>query len=211
MDYPYNRGKPLRYTTMIRDFELFCKLNFIDVSAEAFFHQAMAQLNLYDHTCPFCQTKHPDWKRHAAYERYLISFENGRTVSYQITIVRYKCSSCGHTHAILPESIISYQSYSFLFITSVMRDYFTVSLTIEAICEKYNISVSTLYFRKKLFLRHKKIWLGILNDAYISSAQFLDSLIPKELLNKLKEFFVTAGVSFLQGASQMKKADYAPA
>lgn len=196
---------------MIRVFELFCKLNFINIPAEDLFLQAMAQLNLNEHICPFCRTKHPGWKRHATYERYLISYESGHVISYRINIIRYRCSSCGHTHAILPEFIIPYQCYSFLFITAVMRDYFIGSLTIEQLCEKYSISVSALYSWKKLFLRHKKIWLGLLNDACTSSIEFLNSLIPIKSLGELKEFFLTAGISFLQDASQMKKANSAPA
>ncbi|MBU7008804.1 DUF6431 domain-containing protein [Phosphitispora fastidiosa] len=194
---------------MIRVFELFCKLNFINLSAKDIFLQSMAEFHPHDHKCPFCLTEHPDWKKHAVYERYLISFESGRTVSYLITIIRYRCSSCGHTHAILPEPVIPYQSYSLLFILAVMRDYFISSLTVKDICAKYDISVSTLYSWKALFLRHKKIWLGLLNDACTSPLQFLNSLFI-ENLHTLKEFFLTAGVSFLQGASHMKKAYFAP-
>lgn len=91
---------------MIRVFELFCKLNFINISAEAFFLQAMSKLNLNNIVCPLCKTKHPEWKKHDVYERWLISFENGHTVTYRITVTRYRCSSCGHTHAVLPESIV---------------------------------------------------------------------------------------------------------
>jgi len=195
---------------MIRVFELFCKLNLINLSAKDLFLQSMAEFQLNDHKCPFCSAKHPDWKRHAVYERYLISFESGRNISYLITIVRYKCSSCGHTHAILPEFIIPYQSYSLLFILSVMRDYFMGSLTVADICEKYDISISTLYSWKKLFLRHKKVWLGLLDDACTSSLQFLD-LLFRNHLRTLKEFFLMAGVSFLQSPSHIKKAYFAPA
>ncbi|WP_010248725.1 DUF6431 domain-containing protein [Acetivibrio cellulolyticus] len=156
--------------------------------------------------CPCCKTKHPDWKKHSQYNRYLVSFENGCVVYYQITVTRYQCSSCGHTHAILPESIIPYCSYSFLFILAVMRDYFNRSITVTDICAKYNISVSTLYSWKSLFLNQKKIWIGLLEDACTSSIQFLNS---ENLLYKLEEFFLIAGVSFLQNA-HIKKAKYNP-
>lgn len=195
---------------MIRVFELFRKLNFINISDIDFFYQSMAKINLNDHICPFCKAKHPDWSKHAVYERYLVYFEHGHTVSYIVTVERCRCSSCGHTHAILPESIIPYQSYSFLFIIAVMRDYFTKSLTIERICDKYNISVSTLYVWKKLFLRHKKIWLGLLKDAYTSPMGFLDSFFFHSFLYDLKEFFIMTGLSFLQGMSFLKKAPSAP-
>lgn len=194
---------------MIRVFELFCKLNLMNLTAKDLFLQSMVKFQPHDHKCPFCSAEHPDWKKHAVYERYLISFESGRNVSYLITIVRYRCSSCGHTHAILPESVIPYQSYSLLFILAVMRDYYIGSLTVADICEKYDIAVSTLYSWKELFLRHKKVWLGLLDDACTSSLQFLDCFFRNHL-RSLKEFFLMAGVSFLQGPSHIKKAYFAP-
>lgn len=196
---------------MIRVFELFYKLNFVKLSASDLFIQSMAEFHIHEHECPFCLTKHPDWKRHAVYERYLISFEDGHTVLHQITVIRYRCPSCGHTHAVLPESIIPYQSYSFLFIIQVMRDYFTGSLNVVGICAKYGITVSTIYSWKKLFLRHKKVWLGLLVDACTTSIHFLNSLFTGGLLHNLKEFFLMAGVSFLQSKSHMRRAHSAPA
>jgi transposase-like protein len=196
---------------MIRVFELFRKLNFINISAKDLFLQSMVEFKPHEYKCPFCTTEHPDWKKHAVYDRYLISFENGCVISYRINIVRFKCSSCGHTHAVLPESIIPYQSYSFLFIIAVMRDYFTRSLTVEGICAKYEISVSTVYLWKKLFLRHKKIWLGLLNDACTSSIQFLNSFSTGGLLPSFEGFFFISGVSFLQGPSRMGKSRSSPA
>ena len=200
----------LRYTIMIRVFELFSKLNLNNFSAKEFFLKAMAEFKPSSYRCPYCKVKHPDWRRHAVYERWLISYENGRTVTDRLEITRYKCLSCGHTHAILPELIIPYQSYSFIFIISVMRDYYTHSLTVEGICDKYDISVSTLYSWKKLFLKNKKIWLGLLEDAYTSSLQFLDSFCDGSYLYALKEYFQIAGISFLQGSSHERKACFSP-
>ena len=196
---------------MIRVFKQLCKLNYLHISAIDLFNEYMLNFKPNDYKCPHCQVVHPDWKRHAVYERYLISYENRNTITYQITIIRCKCSSCGHTHAILPDCIIPYQSYSLLFILAVMRDYFISSLSVEAICVKYDISVSTLYTWKKLFLIHKKIWLGLLYDACISSSKFLDLLFEQNLLHNLKDFFHMAGVSFLQSTSHMKKAHSPPA
>jgi transposase-like protein len=195
---------------MIRVFELFSKLNFIYISSKEFFNKAMAGFKPSRHKCPYCKTKQPDWKKHAVYERWLIYYENGNTTAYRLEITRYKCPSCKHTHAILPESIIPYQSYSILFIISVIKDYYTSSLNIAEICTKYDISVSTLYSWKELFLRHKKIWLGLLEDVYTSSLQFLDCLYDGSFLYALEEFFQMAGVSFLQGSSHAKKSHSAP-
>ncbi len=170
----------------------------------------MAEFDPKKYSCPWCNAKKPDWKYHADYERWLISFEGGVTVTYRLEITRYKCPSCGHTHAILPESIISYQSYSFLFIIAVMRDYYTHTLTVANICTKYNISTSTLYAWKDLFIRHKKLWLGLLEDANTSAMDFLDSFYDTSFRYDLEEFFQMVRISFLQGASQMKKAYPAP-
>ncbi|HBK52428.1 DUF6431 domain-containing protein, partial [Syntrophomonas wolfei] len=71
-----------------------------------------------------------------------------------VIIIRYKCDSCGHTHALLPEFLIPYRSYSLLFILAVLKDY---CLTIEKISEKYGIAASTIYTWKALFLKNKKI------------------------------------------------------
>ena len=170
----------------------------------------MAEFDPKKHSCPWCNTKAPDWKYHAEYDRWLISFEGGLAVTYRLEITRYKCSSCGHTHAVLPELIIPYQCYSFLFIIAVMRDYYTRTLTVASICTKYNISTSTLYSWKDLFIRHKKLWLGLLEDAYTSSLDFLDSFYGTSFRYDLEEFFLIVRISFLQGASRMKKAYPAP-
>ena len=169
----------------------------------------MSGFKISKYRCPCCNTKYPDWKRHSEYNRYLVSYENGCVISYQITVTRYQCSSCGHTHAILPESIIPYSCYSFLFIIAVMRDYFSKSLTVTDICDKYSISVSTLYSWKKLFLDHKKLWLGLLEDACISSVKFVDSIFKGALLYSLDEFFQISGKSFMQ-RNHITKAKYNP-
>lgn len=190
---------------MIRGFSLLCKINFNQYSALDLFYFCMTMFNIHDYPCPSCSAKHPDWKRHARYERSLIGFEKGHPVYHQVTILRYRCLSCHSTHAVLPEFIIPFQSYSLLFILAVMKDYFIGTLTVEAICKKYDISVSTLYAWKALFLKHKKIWLGILQDAVTSPGQFLESLRARA---NLKEFFHLATISFLQGSSLTKTAHY---
>jgi len=195
---------------MIRVFELFRKFNFKNISAKDLFLKSMAEFNPYEHKCPLCGTKHPDWEKHAAYERYLISFENGHIVTYVITVIRYRCPSCRHTHAILPECLIPYRSYSFLFILAVMRDYFASSLTVVDICNKYDISISTLYSWKELFQKHKKIWLGLLNDTITSSLEFMNSFFAGEIQYVLKDFFLIAAISFMQGSYHTKKAHSVP-
>lgn len=183
---------------MIRVFELFCKLNLINFSAHEAFLRAMLSLNIHNHPCPFCSCAHPDWQMHASYERYLISFEHGHSVTYVITVTRFKCPSCGHTHAILPEHLIPYSSYSLLFILTVLRDYYTRPVTVEKLCLEYDISVSTLYAWHTLFLIHKKLWLGLLEDYLSSPDTFLSRLLPIPSGQFLSDFFASLRYSFLQ-------------
>lgn len=192
---------------MIRVFTIFCKLNFIKFSAEDLFLSAVKdfskdKLPFLDKSCPLCGAKHPKWSYHDSYDRYLISFEAGSSIIHNIKIPLIKCSSCDHTHAVLPEIIIPYGSYSLLFVLNVLRDYYLCSSTVRAICDKYQIATSTLYAWKKLFLVHKKLWLGFLEDAYQNSIEFLSSLPSISSSADLDIFFRNHGLSFLQGASK---------
>ena len=155
--------------------------------------------------CPVCGAKRPKWSYHASYGRYLISYETQGPVAYIIDIKRISCSSCKHTHAILPEFIIPFSSYSLLFILNVLKDYFS-RMKVTDICEKYEISVSMLYQWKKLFLCHKKLWLGILEDLYHKELDFLSHMPDFNTSNNLHNFFLQNRYSFLQG--KRKKAHY---
>ena len=64
-----------------------------------------------------------------------------------------------------PEMLIPYSSYSLRFVLTVLEDYFLHVHTVEQICETYQIAHSTLYVFRNLFLSHKQLILGILNDA----------------------------------------------
>jgi transposase len=165
------------------------------------------KLRLMKKPCPYCGAKEPVWSYNDTYPRNLISFENGKEKTYVIDITRVYCSSCGHAHAILPEMIIPYKSYSLFFIISVLRDYYAKH-KIKKICGKYNISISTLYNWKKLFCLHKRLWLGVLEDIYQTAKDFISRLLNLNTSNKLEEFFLQNGYSFLQGVSKTAKYDY---
>jgi hypothetical protein len=186
---------------MIREFTVFCNLNLISLSARQLFDHFMNCFKMEDFICPTCGARH-SCRSHASYKRYLISYESGKTVCYQVSILRVLCTSCGHTHAIIPEIIIPYGSYSILFILTVLRDYYTRSGSIQEICDKYEISISTLYLWIHLFRRHKQLWLGVLQDHIMSSLDFIRCLINfsmRKLSSGLKIFFLSHDFSFLQG------------
>lgn len=148
--------------------------------------------------CLNCGAKRPTWAYHDSYERYLISYENNAIITDTIDITRITCSSCNSTHAILPEIIIPYRSYSLLFVLAALKDYFTHGITVSALCDKYQISPSTLYEWKHLFNTHKKLWLGILEDIYQKSLDFLSLTLNSHSGNGLKAFFSNNKISFLQ-------------
>lgn len=176
---------------MIRLFVLFGKVH---LSTLGLFHLIMTNFDLSEHECPSCRTRHSSWKKHATYERHLVGFDEGRTTSYVVEIVRYRCASCKITHALLPDIIIPYNSYSILFILTVLRDYYTRTFTLQQICDKYQISHSTLYAWKEVFQKHKKLWLGLLESLQVSETEFLSSAS----LFDLGAFFRLTRVSFLQ-------------
>lgn len=194
---------------MIRLFKVFCKLNFnklsvLDLYTESIKEYSPDKITSLEMPCPNCGAQHPTWSYFELYDRDLIAYENGQTIAYRIEITRISCSSCRATHALLPEIIIPYSSYSLIFIVKVLKDYFS-KMKIKEICIKYQISVSMIYAWKKLYLEHKQIWLGILDNLYQSAIEFI-SIIPGTKTSKdLANFFSNNGYSFLQGVS--KKAN----
>ena len=97
-------------------------------------------------------------------------------VTHEVTVQRYQCSSCGHTHALLSSALVPYSSYSLRFILMVLQAYFLHRACVRTICERAGISVSTLYRWKSLFLAHKALWLGALESLEISAPAFLDGM-----------------------------------
>ncbi len=146
-----------------------------------------------DGVCPVCHAK-ACLSPFASYTRYLVEWKEDFPVTYEVTVQRYRCSSCGHTHALLPSPLVPYSSYSLRFILLVLRDYFLHRVCVQKICEHAEISVSTLYRWKALFLAHKALWLGMLEDLKASAEAFLDGMEGALLQGFCRKFLF----SFLQ-------------
>lgn len=183
---------------MIRNFTILCKLNLLPSSDLSLFQTAIADFSIHSARCPFCGAK-GCLSSHASYQRDLISFHNRKVLRHILSIPRVICSSCTHTHAVLPDVLIPYGSYSISFILTVLRDFSLHNTTVESLLSRYCISRSTLYSWRNLFFLHKKLWLGFLLDHSISSLSFLDALFPDSFL---QSFFLKTGVSFLQSVSK---------
>lgn len=168
-------GHIKKHTIMIRKNALFCKLFFIKKSSKRLFDEYMLSYSWENETCPWCSST-GNCTFHGLYTRSLIDFVGGKTVYEDVSVLRLACSSCGHTHAILPDAIIPYATYSILFILRVLAEYFLRRHTVEELCARFGISVSMLYRWKKLFLLHKRLWLGVLDSMETSPFSFLRGL-----------------------------------
>jgi hypothetical protein len=185
---------------MIRLFNVFCKLKILGKTAKTLFDEAMASFDITDFPCPSCGSRHPNWTFFDDYERYLISFSGGKRTDELVTVMRYLCSSCLDTHAIIPEIAIPYSGYSIFFILDVLRDRFIHKMTIHSICQKYIISVSTFYRWKKLYEQNKTLWLGALKDISTDPGAFLEEHPSTQTSNFLYKFWLRIGLSFLQSS-----------
>lgn len=148
--------------------------------------------------CPFCGAK-GNCAAHGSYQRSLLDIRDSKVSCGRVEIKRVRCESCGHTHAIIPDYIVPYSSYSLFFILRVLAAYFLRLKTVEQLCEQYQISPSTLYQWKLLFLSHKEIWLGVLKDADTTPTKFIQSLSAASYSADFGwPFFLKTARSFLQ-------------
>ena len=93
-------------------------------------------------TCPICGST-GNCHIHDYYGRSIIDFQAGKREKSDLCVMRVFCDSCEHAHAILPDVIIPYSSYSLLFILRLLGQYFAGRFTIEQLCERYEMASIT--------------------------------------------------------------------
>jgi hypothetical protein len=98
-------------------------------------------------------------EKHSVYDRDAITIEKGVRKEYEITIPRVMCTSCEVTHALLPDVLIPYSSYTLRFVLHVLRAFLARACTVAELCERYEIAVSTIYKWISLFKEHANLWL----------------------------------------------------
>lgn len=130
-----------------------------------------------------------------SYSRYLISFENGTVKTHSITVYRVirKGAMSRHTHAILPDIIVPYSSYSIRFIIYILYLYTHRNCSAEDFCKKYFISRSTIHEWLKLYSSHIQEWINLLKS---SDNAFGDS-IAYSLSDFLYQYMHTTKHPFL--------------
>lgn len=178
---------------MIRLFSVLCKLNHIKCSDKKWFEDAAGASPAPDQSCPYCSAK-GCLRPFGHYDRYLVEWDGQMQKSNTVTVPRYICDSCGHTHAVLPSCIIPYKSYSLRFLLLVLRSYFTRCSSVESVCGHYGISISMLYRWLHLFRQQKALWLGALENMSVPAVPFIDSMDGMFL----KDFFLAFHFSYLE-------------
>lgn len=160
---------------MIRKNSLFCKIIRIKKTSIQLFNEYMQSYSWKNETCPWCGSN-ASCVFHDTYTRSMTDFVHGKTIYGEACVIRLRCTSCGHTHAILPDVIIPYSVYGLFFILRVLAEYFLHLRTVEGLCARFGISVSMLYRWRGLFLSHKQLWLGVLDSAQTTPSKFIKLL-----------------------------------
>ena len=188
----------LKYKLMIRKNSLFCKIIRIKTSSKSLFLDFMSSFHPETESCPHCQSN-GNCKTYATYQRSIIDIIHRKTVYQELCITRIICKSCGHTHAILPDTIIPYSQYGIFFILRVLGEYFAHAKTVALFCESYSITPSMLYRWRDLFLRNRSVWLGILKLNEQLPRDFIRFLCLKDSFSDFSiDFLQLTGFSFLQ-------------
>lgn len=183
---------------MIRKNLLLCKIIRIKTSSKSLFDSYMALFRPELETCPICGST-GNCHIHDYYGRSIIDFKSGRQKKSDLCVLRVFCDSCNHAHAILPDIIIPYSSYSLFFVLRILGEYFSDLYTIEQLCERYGISRNQLFKWLALFRSHKQEWLGLLSDAEVSDFSFLKILTSVDSFSSFSmEFIRRSSHSFLQ-------------
>lgn len=189
---------------MIRVQALLCKLYSLKISdSELFLLFTQDSKRHCKYTCPCCGNGN-DLHYHTSYNRMMISIRRGKRFEETISIRRIICP-CGHTHALIPDFLIPYGSYSIRFILSVLFHYLGRKCSVAALCDYYQISISTFYDWKKLFTNHYNLFIGAINEisrlSYSSLNTIFDiSSFPFEFLNGFR-------FSFLQKSYKTTESD----
>ena len=149
-------------------------------------------------TCPICGST-GNCHIHDYYGRSIIDFRDGKRQKSDLCVMRVFCDSCEHAHAILPDIIIPYSSYSLLFILRLLGQYFAGRFTIEQLCERYEISQNQFYKWLSLWKSHKQEWLGILRNQEVSDVSFLKRIVLMDSASSFSMGFIRLmSHSFLQ-------------
>lgn len=146
---------------MIRAVAFFHKLK-VASSDEILFRYAIRHCRLSAQKCPVCGAV-GGHRQITPYHRWMITVQDGKRCERIVPVPMVRCSSCGHAHAILPDVLIPYSSYSLRFILTVLQSYLDRKHSVRDLCSGWEIAVSTLYTWIHQFAAQFSAWKGILH------------------------------------------------
>lgn len=147
---------------MIRDKAIYIKLKLLHLSDQQIYDTAVSGFGPSVCTCPACGAK-GRFKQIQPYERHMISVDRDVRTDTVLSVRRFLCESCGHTHALLPDILIPFGSYSLRFVLTILDGYLKRSGSVADFCESWQIAVSTLYGWIHLFASHYNAWCQALD------------------------------------------------
>ena len=168
-------------------------------TAVGLFNAVMKDFNINKTQCPGCGSKgHLTY--HDKYNHHLTDYYDNQRQEGSVKIRMVSCSSCKNknTYSVLPDLFVPHKSYSILYIMIVLRAYFLRTESVEAICERYDIAVSTLYRWKKRYCSHKSLKLDKLIKYLFERDPHLTQPCNICATSFLYDFYNTFGFSFLQ-------------
>lgn len=183
---------------MIRRKSKLCKL-FSESLSDFSYKSFISSYNPHTEVCPCCRSL-GNCIRHGYYYRYLIHTTDDRnnSSSCDCKILRVKCKSCKHTHAVLPDFIIPYRHHSLVFIVQVLLAFFGKTMSINQICRHFFLSKQLFHRWKCIYLKHRSNFLGNMKSMAENTVKILNDLYDLQLHPFLRDFFLHESVSFLQ-------------
>lgn len=96
-----------------------------DTNFNEYEEKVMNKYGGFDYDCPSCPAQN-QFTRHAQYERNYCHFDFDLQVfkERELVVLRIKCKSCNHTHAVLPAGIIPYRFYTQFWVLKAIAFYF---------------------------------------------------------------------------------------
>ena len=187
---------------MIRKNTIKCKIFSILFSsmkyADRLYDEFGKPCHAWKEACPHCGAS-GKCSEHDSYCRTVIDFVSDEVCLRRFWVRRVKCSSCGHTHAILFDPVIPYLRYSLIFVLRVLYAHFCQGWSLSSIYGTFGIGARTFCRWAKIFECHCSEWLGRLRKADCGAAGSLEVLLEKDpYADFAVAFFRRTNLSFLQ-------------
>jgi transposase-like protein len=188
-------------TFMVRLFTALCKSYFKELTENQIFQEATNGYKHFGEACPKCRAT-GKLSEYGDYSRNLTSYEDNHIIDNEIRPLRFLCSSCNTTHALLPDNIIPYSPYSLLFMLSALIAYYERTGTVADVCNQFKIAVSTIYEWIERISLYKDLMLGALFSRKRREHSFMLDLFNSNGLSEiLRGFYRKYGFSFMQNRS----------